>query len=126
MKHVARLLNINATLVEFAHKLDEVMPILVLHGYRSIEEQNALYAQGRTAPGKRVTNAKGGQSAHNFGMAIDVAPEPWNPNNESKFDEMVKHARKIIADNNYPITCGADFASIDRPHFEITGWKDKK
>lgn len=34
--------------------------------YRSGEEQNRLYAQGRTAPGKIVTRAKAGQSAHNF------------------------------------------------------------
>ena len=33
--------------------------------YRSSDEQNALYAQGRTAPGFVVTWAKGGQSPHN-------------------------------------------------------------
>lgn len=33
--------------------------------YRSVGEQDQLYAQGRTAPGPRVTNAKGGQSEHN-------------------------------------------------------------
>lgn len=40
-------------------------------GTRTIEEQNALYAQGRTKPGKIVTNAKGGYSIHNFGLAFD-------------------------------------------------------
>ena len=40
-------------------------------GTRTYEEQNALYAQGRTAPGKIVTNARGGQGAHNFGLATD-------------------------------------------------------
>lgn len=39
---------------------------------RTYDEQNALYAQGRTAPGKRVTNARGGYSNHNFGIAFDV------------------------------------------------------
>lgn len=39
---------------------------------RTIEEQNNLYAQGRTSPGKVVTNAKGGQSIHNYGLAFDI------------------------------------------------------
>jgi peptidoglycan LD-endopeptidase CwlK len=45
--------------------------IRIAQGLRTIEEQNALYAKGRTAPGPKVTNAKGGQSYHNFGLAID-------------------------------------------------------
>lgn len=47
--------------------------IRVVQGLRTIEEQNALYAQGRTKPGKKVTNAKGGSSFHNYGLAIDFA-----------------------------------------------------
>ena len=39
--------------------------------YRSFDEQNHLYAQGRTKPGKIVTYAKGGQSYHNFGLAFE-------------------------------------------------------
>ena len=39
---------------------------------RSPEEQDALYAQGRTEPGKVVTNAKRWQSMHSYGLAIDV------------------------------------------------------
>ena len=42
-------------------------------GYRSVEEQNRLYAQGRTAPGRIVTNARGGASWHNYGLAADYA-----------------------------------------------------
>jgi peptidoglycan L-alanyl-D-glutamate endopeptidase CwlK len=38
------------------------------------QPQNALYAQGRTTPGKIVTNAKGGQSFHNYGVAFDFVP----------------------------------------------------
>ncbi|MDA7028670.1 M15 family metallopeptidase, partial [Bacillus sp. CLL-7-23] len=40
-------------------------------GYRSFAEQNKLYAKGRTASGKIVTNAKAGQSNHNYGLAVD-------------------------------------------------------
>src|SRR5690606_21256542 len=39
---------------------------------RTIEEQNKLYNQGRTTKGKIITNAKGGQSWHNYGLAFDI------------------------------------------------------
>lgn len=42
-----------------------------ISGYRSVPEQNELYAQGRTKPGQIVTKAKGGQSWHNWGVAGD-------------------------------------------------------
>lgn len=41
------------------------------HTLRTNAEQDALYAIGRTRPGNVVTNAKGGQSYHNYGLAID-------------------------------------------------------
>jgi hypothetical protein len=44
----------------------------VAQGLRTIAEQNELYAQGRTKPGKIVTNAKGGESNHESGLAIDI------------------------------------------------------
>lgn len=47
------------------------VPILITQGLRSIAEQNALFAQGRTKHGKIVTNARGGYSNHNFGVAVD-------------------------------------------------------
>lgn len=40
-------------------------------GTRTWKEQDALYAKGRTAPGPKVTNARGGYSNHNFGLAVD-------------------------------------------------------
>lgn len=47
--------------------------IRIVQGLRTIDEQNTLYAQGRTAPGAIVTKAKGGSSFHNYGLAIDFA-----------------------------------------------------
>lgn len=44
----------------------------VIEGYRSYGRSDVLFAQGRTSPGKVVTNARGGQSAHNFGIAADL------------------------------------------------------
>lgn len=55
--------------------------VLITCTWRSPEEQAALYAKGRTAPGPKVTNAKPGQSCHNFtlnghpaSLAFDVVP----------------------------------------------------
>lgn len=48
--------------------------LLVTSTYRDNESQDALYAQGRTLPGKKVTNAKAGQSWHNYRCAVDVVP----------------------------------------------------
>jgi peptidoglycan L-alanyl-D-glutamate endopeptidase CwlK len=48
--------------------------ILITSTYRDGESQTALYAQGRTKPGNIVTNAKAGQSFHNWKCAFDVVP----------------------------------------------------
>jgi len=72
--------------------------VLITDTYRSHEEQAALYAQGRTAPGKIVTRAKPGQSAHNHTIggkpaarAFDAVPllhgkpiyeDPRDPDND--------------------------------------------
>ncbi|WP_040308805.1 M15 family metallopeptidase [Asticcacaulis biprosthecium] len=52
----------------------EGIELLVTSTYRDHESQNALYAQGRTRPGKKVTNARGGQSFHNWRVAFDMVP----------------------------------------------------
>ncbi|MGG3940454.1 M15 family metallopeptidase [Peribacillus psychrosaccharolyticus] len=50
----------------------EKIYVLISNGFRSFEEQDKLYAQGRTNKSKPiVTNARGGYSAHNYGLAID-------------------------------------------------------
>ena len=46
--------------------------IKVISGTRSYDEQNALYEQGRSKAGRIVTNARGGYSNHNFGIAFDI------------------------------------------------------
>jgi peptidoglycan L-alanyl-D-glutamate endopeptidase CwlK len=52
----------------------EGIEVRITSTYRDKEAQDALYAKGRTAPGKIVTNAKGGQSLHNYRVAFDVVP----------------------------------------------------
>ena len=89
---------------------------------RTIAEQNALYAQGRTKAGSIVTNAKGGQSPHNFGLAADLAPMKdgkiwWNAP-DSVWKQMADIAVQL------GLTAGYYFKSIvDKPHVESRDWK---
>ena len=46
----------------------------VVQGLRTFEEQDELFAKGRTKPGQIVTQARGGESNHNFGLAVDLCP----------------------------------------------------
>lgn len=48
--------------------------ILITSTYRDKESQAALYEQGRTKPGRIVTDAKAGQSFHNYRCAFDFVP----------------------------------------------------
>ena len=43
----------------------------IVQGLRTFAEQDELYAQGRTKPGQIVTQARGGESNHNYGLAAD-------------------------------------------------------
>ena len=59
--------------------------VIITSTYRDGEAQDKLYAQGRTEPGKKVTNAKAGQSFHNWRVAFDFVPivngkAMWNDN----------------------------------------------
>lgn len=48
--------------------------VLIYCTLRDNESQAALYAQGRTKPGRIVTNARPGESFHNYGVAFDCVP----------------------------------------------------
>lgn len=47
--------------------------VLITDGFRSADEQNSLHAKGRSTGGGVVTYARGGESYHNYGLAIDFA-----------------------------------------------------
>jgi len=66
---------VKALAEKFINECDKSgIDVLICSTYRDADSQNALYAQGRTAPGKIVTNAKAGQSFHNWKVAFDVVP----------------------------------------------------
>jgi peptidoglycan L-alanyl-D-glutamate endopeptidase CwlK len=52
----------------------EGIDVIITSTYRDNESQKALYAQGRTKPGKKVTNAPAGSSFHNYRLAFDFVP----------------------------------------------------
>ena len=81
-------------------------------GLRTYEEQNKLYSQGRTAPGRIVTYARGGQSYHNFGLAFDVY--------QISNGQMVKFDPRVVVPlaEEYGFYWGGNFD--DPPHFEKT------
>ena len=59
--------------------------VIITSTFRDGAAQDALYAQGRTTEGKKVTNAKAGQSYHNWRVAFDFVPivngkAQWNDN----------------------------------------------
>lgn len=95
---------------------------------RTIKEQNDLYAQGRTKKGKIVTNAKGGQSIHNYGLAFDIVillDKDGNGTFESVSWEVDKYWKRVVDFfKSKGWTWGGDFKTMyDAPHFEYTQGK---
>mgnify|MGYP001209478812 CR=1 FL=1 len=99
----------------------------VAQGLRTFAESDADYALGRTiltkpdgSPQAKVTNAPGGYSWHNFGMAVDCYPFvageagalDWNAN-DPEFNAMVEAIKA------QGLSWGGDWHSIkDFPHFQ--------
>jgi len=69
---------------------DAGIDILIYSTYRDAESQNELYAQGRTKPGRIVTNAKAGFSYHNWRCAFDFVPIV---NGKARWDDSAAYAK---------------------------------
>jgi LysM repeat protein len=103
----------------------EGIALLITQGLRTWEEQDALHAKGHTlAPlGKQyiVTNAKGGQSFHNFGLAFDIVVL----DSVGKADWNVAHPywkRSAEIGKTVGLEWGGDWKSFkDLPHFQYVG-----
>lgn len=90
--------------------------IKVISGLRTYAEQDALYAQGRSNKGKIVTNAKGGYSNHNFGIAFDVAVFEGT----TYLPESVKYKAVGVLGNDLGLEWGGNWRTIiDQPHFQL-------
>lgn len=110
------------------------MNMQVHSGYRSPQEQDRLYAQGRTSPGKIVTNAKGTptpQSTHCYKVAVDTHFD-CNQDGVAEWD-MVKYERvwaecKKRGLDKKGLFSGLEWKTFrEGPHFEVSfgkGWRD--
>lgn len=90
--------------------------------FRTKEEQDALYAKGRTAPGNIVTNAKGSSysSHHQWGTAFDIYRNDGKgvyTDGDGFFEKVGKIGKSI------GLEWGGDWKSpVDKPHFQLPDW----
>lgn len=90
--------------------------IKVISALRTCAEQDALYAQGRTRPGSRVTNARGGYSNHNFGIAFDVGVFEGS----AYVPQSAKYKAVGALGMDLGLEWGGSWKTIvDEPHFQL-------
>ena len=102
---------------EFNEKHPDLPQVFLTQTYRTPEDQEKLYAQGRTEPGKVVTNARPGQSLHNYypALAFDIA---FKRGAELYWDISLFRAFAAIA-NSHELEWGGDWQGFkDNPHFQ--------
>lgn len=96
--------------------LRSLMSAAIISGHRTYAQQSSLYEQGRSKPGKVVTNARAGYSNHNFSLAYDIGIFA-----EGKYlgsSGLYSLAGEI--GKELGLVWGGDWKSfIDPPHFEF-------
>lgn len=113
------------------------VPFIITEGVRSTERQQELYAQGRSTPGKVVTNCDGvvNKSNHQvkddgYGYALDLYPfingqirihEPYVP---EILQIIADHIKKRGTDLNININWGGEWEMKDYSHFEYVYFHD--
>ena len=99
----------------------------VIEGVRTTQRQQELYAQGRTKPGSKVTNADGVKNKSNhqakadgYGHAVDIVPYPVDWNTTSKFRAIADAMKQAAKDLGVKLEWGGDWTKlVDLPHFEV-------
>lgn len=99
------------------------LDVLVTCTLRTMDEQSALYAEGRTRPGQIVTWAKAGESPHNFGLAFDVVglrnSKPVWEAGDPLWTQLGSIASAVGLDWGGLFERG----KIDKPHMQRPNWK---
>jgi peptidoglycan L-alanyl-D-glutamate endopeptidase CwlK len=90
----------------------------IISGTRTYAEQDALFRRGRNGvPGPRVTNARGGQSNHNFGVAWDIGL--FGPTG-TYFAVAAPYMKASLAGKSNLIEWGGDWTTFpDPPHYQF-------
>lgn len=117
-KYIATLLpEVRPIARALVHKAAQAgIRIKVISGLRTFEEQDALYAQGRTTPGNIVTQARGGYSNHNFGIAFDIGVFEGS----RYLAESVKYKAVGVLGMDLGLEWGGNWKSlVDQPHFQL-------
>lgn len=110
-------------LAEFTlHMIAAKIDFILTCTRRSQEEQDALYAQGRTKPGKIVTWTR--HSKHIEGKAFDIAilingKICWNPQLDADKDGVAEYTEAGQLGELVGLKWGGRFKSPDAPHFEL-------
>lgn len=103
-----------------------------IYTLRTFAEQDALYAQGRTKPGKVVTKAKGGLSYHNYGLAVDIVllvdkdgngtydELKWDTDTDFDGDKLSDWMEIVEIFKQHGWSWGGDWRFTDYPHFQKT------
>lgn len=98
-------------------------------GYRTFKSQDDLFEIGRTMPGNKVTNARGGESPHCYGLATDWCL--WDENDRPIWpdisDKRWFEYESVVVKSG--LTWGGFFLMRDNPHNELsinTTWKRVK
>ena len=93
--------------------------------YRSFEEQDKLYAKGRTEPGNKVTDAKAGYSFHNYGLAFDFCllltdnnTISWDINKDFDNDKKADWLEVVNVFKTSGWLWGGDWSKPDYPHLQ--------
>lgn len=97
--------------------------VLVTCTLRSNDEQATLFAQGRTAPGPIVTNARPGQSAHNFGLGLDVVPIVNGKPDWSGTTPVWQEIANIFRARGCQWLGEPDSPFREQAHFQLPGWQ---
>lgn len=104
--------------------------ILFSECLRTVAEQDALYAKGRTVPGNKVTNARGSSysSQHQWGIAIDFYIDMDVDGDGNKKDDAYNNSTGLFDKvgsiaKSVGLGWGGDWKSIkDRPHLYLPDW----
>jgi peptidoglycan LD-endopeptidase CwlK len=98
------------------------MRVKIISGTRSYAQQDALYRQGRNGnTQQKVTNARGGSSNHNFGIAWDIGIFTATSGYLGDSPEYARAARIGAPDGTTPaIEWGGNWVSFqDKPHYQL-------
>ena len=117
-KNIAGL---NPKLQPLARKLVETataqgINVKIICGNRTYEEQDDLYAQGRSKDGNIVTKARGGQSMHNFGTAFDIGI--FSADGKKYLGESPDYKKVGKIGESLGLECGGYWEFVDDPHFQ--------